>query len=77
MIHNFTHLSFSTSSQKEYEIDKTHNINGPEDVQKIGIKKYNELCRSIVTRYSEDWEQIITRMGRWIGKVAVLILMLH
>ncbi|XP_063592929.1 isoleucine--tRNA ligase, cytoplasmic-like [Penaeus indicus] len=50
----------------EYEIDKTYNINGPEDVQKIGIKKYNELCRSIVTRYSKEWEEIISRMGRWI-----------
>lgn len=50
----------------EYEIDKTHNIRGPEDVAKIGIKKYNELCRSIVTRYAGEWEQIITRFGRWI-----------
>lgn len=50
----------------EYEIDKTHGINGPEDVQKMGIKKYNELCRSIVMRYASDWEHIISRLGRWI-----------
>ncbi|XP_042229797.1 isoleucine--tRNA ligase, cytoplasmic-like isoform X2 [Homarus americanus] len=50
----------------EYEIDKTHGINGPEDVAKMGIKKYNELCRSIVTRYADEWEVIISRLGRWI-----------
>ncbi|CBI36641.3 unnamed protein product, partial [Vitis vinifera] len=32
----------------------------------MGIDKYNEECRSIVTRYVEEWEKIITRTGRWI-----------
>jgi len=50
----------------EYEIDKVHNIRGPEDVAKMGIKKYNELCRGIVMRYSKEWEEIVTRFGRWI-----------
>ncbi|XP_018019508.1 isoleucine--tRNA ligase, cytoplasmic [Hyalella azteca] len=50
----------------EYEIDKTHNIKGPEDVAAMGIAKYNALCRGIVMRYAEDWEKIITRFGRWI-----------
>nr|XP_053647286.1 isoleucine--tRNA ligase, cytoplasmic-like [Cherax quadricarinatus] len=50
----------------EYEIDKTHGINGPEDVAKMGIKKYNELCRGIVMRYASDWETIVSRLGRWI-----------
>lgn len=50
----------------EYEIDKTHGITGPEDVEAMGIKRYNELCRGIVSRYAAEWEQIITRLGRWI-----------
>ncbi|KAG0726115.1 Isoleucine--tRNA ligase, cytoplasmic [Chionoecetes opilio] len=50
----------------EYEIDKTHGIKGPEDVAAMGIKRYNELCRNIVSRYASEWEQIITRLGRWI-----------
>ncbi|KAB7504980.1 Isoleucine--tRNA ligase, cytoplasmic [Armadillidium nasatum] len=50
----------------EYEIDKANNINGPEDVEAMGIKKYNELCRAIVSRYSKEWEEIISRLGRWI-----------
>ncbi|KAF5283434.1 hypothetical protein FQA39_LY04810 [Lamprigera yunnana] len=50
----------------EFEIDKTLNIKGPEDVAKIGIAKYNSECRKIVTRYVKEWEIIIGRMGRWI-----------
>ncbi|XP_073959982.1 isoleucyl-tRNA synthetase [Choristoneura fumiferana] len=50
----------------EYEIDKTLGIKGPDDVEKMGIDKYNAECRKIVMRYANDWESIITRMGRWI-----------
>uniref|UniRef100_A0AAY5E8T2 isoleucine--tRNA ligase n=1 Tax=Electrophorus electricus TaxID=8005 RepID=A0AAY5E8T2_ELEEL len=49
----------------EYEIDKMLNIKGPEDVAKMGIAEYNKQCRSIVMRYSTEWE-VIMRMGRWI-----------
>ena len=34
----------------EYEIDKTLNIKGPEDVAKMGIAAYNAECRKIVMR---------------------------
>ncbi|XP_039263025.2 isoleucine--tRNA ligase, cytoplasmic-like [Styela clava] len=50
----------------EYEIDKTLGIKGPEDVAKMGIAEYNKQCRSIVMRYSADWENIVNRLGRWI-----------
>ncbi|GLH15974.1 Isoleucine--tRNA ligase [Gryllus bimaculatus] len=50
----------------EFEIDKTLNIRGPEDVARMGIDKYNAECRKIVTRYAKDWEVIVGRLGRWI-----------
>ncbi len=50
----------------EYEIDKTLGISGKQDVLKMGIDKYNDECRSIVMRYSQEWETIVTRLGRWI-----------
>ncbi|KAI7795335.1 isoleucine--tRNA ligase, cytoplasmic [Triplophysa rosa] len=50
----------------EYEIDKSLNIKGPEDVAKMGIKEYNKQCRSIVMRYANEWETSVRRMGRWI-----------
>lgn len=52
----------------EFEIDKALNIRGPEDVAKMGIAAYNNECRKIVSRYAGEWEYIIGRMGRWIGK---------
>lgn len=50
----------------EYEIDKKLNINGPADVEKIGIAKYNAECRDIVMKYADEWETTVTRTGRWI-----------
>ncbi|XP_017778739.1 PREDICTED: isoleucine--tRNA ligase, cytoplasmic isoform X4 [Nicrophorus vespilloides] len=50
----------------EFEIDKTLGIKGPEDVMKMGIDKYNAECRKIVTRYVNEWEVIMGRIGRWI-----------
>ncbi|CAG5132735.1 unnamed protein product, partial [Candidula unifasciata] len=50
----------------EYEIDKSLGITGPEDVQKMGIKAYNDECRKIVQRYSKEWRDIMGRLARWI-----------
>lgn len=50
----------------EYEIDKIHKITSSKDREDMGVRKYNELCREIVMRYSTDWESIIKRFGRWI-----------
>jgi isoleucyl-tRNA synthetase len=50
----------------EYEIDQMLNITHRNQVLEMGIDKYNETCRSIVTRYTGEWESTITRLGRWI-----------
>jgi len=50
----------------EYEIDKKLGIKSREDVFKLGIANYNEECRSIVMRYSKEWEKTVKRLGRWI-----------
>ncbi|RWS30922.1 isoleucine--tRNA ligase: cytoplasmic-like protein [Leptotrombidium deliense] len=50
----------------EFEIDKMLDIKGPQDVEKMGIANYNAECRKIVMRYANEWENIVTRMGRWI-----------
>ncbi|CAL8068475.1 unnamed protein product [Calicophoron daubneyi] len=50
----------------EYEVDKEFNITGPQDVAKMGIAAYNDKCRSIVMRYSAQWENVTCRLGRWI-----------
>lgn len=50
----------------EFEIDKLLNIQGPQDVAKMGIAAYNAECRKIVMRYASDWRRVVNRMGRWI-----------
>lgn len=50
----------------EYEIDQKLGIKSKDDVYEMGIDKYNEECRSIVMRYSKEWEKTIKRVGRWI-----------
>ncbi|XP_071714276.1 isoleucine--tRNA ligase, cytoplasmic-like [Rutidosis leptorrhynchoides] len=50
----------------EHEIDIKLGIKSREDVINMGIDKYNEECRSIVTRYVGEWEKAITTIGRCI-----------
>ncbi|EDQ92788.1 uncharacterized protein MONBRDRAFT_19043 [Monosiga brevicollis MX1] len=50
----------------EFEIDKKLGISGSADVEKMGIAKYNEECRSIVMRYADEWRYTVNRLGRWI-----------
>lgn len=50
----------------EFEIDKMLGITNRQQVFDLGIGKYNETCRSIVTKYVSEWEAVITRTGRWI-----------
>lgn len=50
----------------EYEIDQTLGITHREQVLEMGIDVYNQHCRSIVTRYTTEWQTTVTRLGRWI-----------
>ncbi len=50
----------------EYEMEKTLGISGKSQIEEYGIAEFNEKCRSIVLRYTQEWEQIVTRMGRWV-----------
>lgn len=50
----------------EYEIDKALGVESKADYEKIGLKKYNDECRGIVMKYSDQWREIVKRFGRWI-----------
>ncbi len=50
----------------EYEMEKELGISGKKEIEEFGISKFNESCRSIVLRYTKEWEDIVTRMGRWV-----------
>ncbi len=50
----------------EHEIDKKLGMSAQDAVAKLGVKKYNDECRSIVQRYVSEWEKTVSRMGRWV-----------
>ncbi|DBA03205.1 TPA: hypothetical protein N0F65_003925 [Lagenidium giganteum] len=50
----------------ESEINKKLNVTSKDQVLEMGIDKYNAECRSIVTRYTKEWEHTVRRIGRWI-----------
>lgn len=50
----------------EYEINKKLQIHTKEQVLEMGIDAYNKECRGIVTRYTQEWERTVKRLGRWI-----------
>jgi len=47
-------------------VEKELGLKSKKDIEKIGIDKFNETCRSKVLLYAKEWEKIIERLGRWV-----------
>ncbi len=50
----------------EYEMEKILKLSGKREIEDYGVDKFNEACRGIVLRYTNEWERIVRRMGRWV-----------
>ncbi len=50
----------------ENEMEKELQLKNKKDIENFGIDNFNEACRGIVLRYTNEWEQVVTRMGRWV-----------
>jgi len=50
----------------EYEVEQDLEISGKTDIEKMGVDVFNEKCRGIVLRYTSEWRDVVTRMGRWV-----------
>jgi len=35
------------------------------EIEAIGVEKFDEICRSKVLSYVEEWKKVIKRLGRW------------
>jgi isoleucyl-tRNA synthetase len=46
-------------------VEKQLGTKTKKEIEDIGISKFNELCRSNVMAYVDDWQQVIKRLGRW------------
>lgn len=47
-------------------IEKELGLNSKTGIEAYGIAAFNEKCRDAVLRYTKEWRQIITRLGRWV-----------
>lgn len=50
----------------EFEMEKELGLGGRADIEEMGIANFNEACRGIVLRYTREWREVITRIGRWV-----------
>ena len=47
-------------------IEKEHDIKDKQQIEAMGIGAFNDLCRGAVQRHTEDWRNVVERMGRWV-----------
>ena len=47
--------------------EKELKINSKDEIEKMGTTKFNDYCRSIVSRYDKEWRTYIERIGRWVS----------
>lgn len=46
-------------------VEKELGSKSKSEIEKLGVEKFNELCRSKVLEYVDVWKVVINRMGRW------------
>ncbi|MFH1523271.1 MAG: isoleucine--tRNA ligase [Patescibacteria group bacterium] len=47
-------------------IEQDLKISGKKEIEKIGVAKFNEACRSRVLEYADIWEKMVRRIARWV-----------
>ena len=50
----------------EIEVEKQLGISGKQDIERIGVERFNTLCRESVFKYRSDWEKLSERIGYWL-----------
>ncbi|MEY3384314.1 MAG: hypothetical protein RLZZ212_901, partial [Actinomycetota bacterium] len=50
----------------EVEAERLLGISGRPEIEKYGIGKFNEFCKSSVLKYTQDWRSYVTRQARWV-----------
>jgi isoleucyl-tRNA synthetase len=50
----------------EVEAEKELGISGHPGITAFGIAAFNDACRTSVLRYTDEWEDYVTRQARWV-----------
>lgn len=59
-------LPVEMETEKELTAREGRQISGQIAIQEFGIKKFNDACRASVMKYADDWENYVTRQGRFV-----------
>lgn len=46
-------------------VEKELGTKSKKDIEEIGVKKFNDLCREKIFTYADVWDAFIPRFGRW------------
>ena len=47
-------------------VERKLGISGKKQIEEVGVKKFNETCRSMVLEYAAEWKKMIHRVARWV-----------
>lgn len=47
-------------------VEKQLGTKSKQEIEDMGVDKFNNLCRTKVDAYANDWKKVINRFGRWV-----------
>ena len=50
----------------ELEAQRVLGLRTKADILELGIEKFNDACRESVLKYTDDWQEYVTRQARWV-----------
>ena len=50
----------------ELEAERLLGISTKAEIEEMGIEAFNKECRESVLRYTQEWEEYVTRQARWV-----------
>ena len=50
----------------EFEAEKQLGISHKNEIEAMGVARFNDACRTSVLRYTEEWRDYVTRQARWV-----------
>ena len=50
----------------EIEVEKQLGISGKQQIEELGVERFNALCRESVWKYRAEWQTLSERIGFWL-----------
>src|ERR1041384_3721940 len=50
----------------EGEAEKQLGLSHKSEIERMGVERFNQACKTSVLRYTNDWRSYVTRQARWV-----------